>query len=556
MHQTFLPAISQTGPCVATRRVSERTRRTSTEPWMPCRRSARGSGATIPARRAVAGAARARGSAAPARVPSRRGLIGAQQHRARLDVVARVELDLAVEVAPVGRQPRERRLPRVDERATGSRLGARARSARCVPASSSVPAERASSSRRRRRVIAVRARARCRRGRRRSAASSASARNGCAGASSAAARSAAPRSPQFEAQLGARPAVRQPRLQLRQSPTRLTAQNVHCRRRGQGREEARARRGDAARVPARDAAHPALRGEGRGALPRRRAARLPARRDRPGGGRGRRLPGDGGRRRLRLDPSRARAHARARHAPERAHGRAVREDRGLLARLRRLDAPLRRRARQPRRERRRRRRPARRHRRRASPSSCATSRASRVAFFGDGATNIGTFHESLNLAQLWKTKTRLRLREQPLGRVDAGLAALAGLGRHVASARSPTTCARDQGRRPGRRGGLRGGARGARVRALRRTAPSSSTSRPTACTATTSATRRSTARRRTATRRPSTIRSRACASGSGSTDEEFEALDDEAHEIVEAAVEFAKNGTDPQPEDALKNVYA
>ncbi|HZT16459.1 MAG TPA: thiamine pyrophosphate-dependent enzyme, partial [Gaiellaceae bacterium] len=28
-----------------------------------------------------------------------------------------------------------------------------------------------------------------------------------------------------------------------------------------------------------------------------------------------------------------------------------------------------------------------------------------VAFFGDGATNIGTFHESLNLAQLWHTKT-------------------------------------------------------------------------------------------------------------------------------------------------------
>ena len=25
-----------------------------------------------------------------------------------------------------------------------------------------------------------------------------------------------------------------------------------------------------------------------------------------------------------------------------------------------------------------------------------------VAFFGDGATNIGTFHESLNLAQLWQ----------------------------------------------------------------------------------------------------------------------------------------------------------
>jgi len=25
-----------------------------------------------------------------------------------------------------------------------------------------------------------------------------------------------------------------------------------------------------------------------------------------------------------------------------------------------------------------------------------------VAFFGDGATNIGTFHEALNLAQLWR----------------------------------------------------------------------------------------------------------------------------------------------------------
>src|SRR5581483_9574060 len=28
-----------------------------------------------------------------------------------------------------------------------------------------------------------------------------------------------------------------------------------------------------------------------------------------------------------------------------------------------------------------------------------------VAFFGDGATNSGTFHESLNLAQLWKTRS-------------------------------------------------------------------------------------------------------------------------------------------------------
>jgi acetoin:2,6-dichlorophenolindophenol oxidoreductase subunit alpha len=38
--------------------------------------------------------------------------------------------------------------------------------------------------------------------------------------------------------------------------------------------------------------------------------------------------------------------------------------------------------------------------------------------------------------------------------------------------------------------------------------------------------------------------------------EEFEELDREVHEIVDGAVEFAKAGTDPKPEDALKNVYA
>jgi TPP-dependent pyruvate/acetoin dehydrogenase alpha subunit len=40
------------------------------------------------------------------------------------------------------------------------------------------------------------------------------------------------------------------------------------------------------------------------------------------------------------------------------------------------------------------------------------------------------------------------------------------------------------------------------------------------------------------------------------SEEEFEELDREVVELVEAAVEFAKSGTDPKPEDALKNVYA
>ena len=37
---------------------------------------------------------------------------------------------------------------------------------------------------------------------------------------------------------------------------------------------------------------------------------------------------------------------------------------------------------------------------------------------------------------------------------------------------------------------------------------------------------------------------------------DFESMDNEAQETVDKAVEFAKNGTDPEPEDALKNVYA
>jgi pyruvate dehydrogenase E1 component alpha subunit len=42
----------------------------------------------------------------------------------------------------------------------------------------------------------------------------------------------------------------------------------------------------------------------------------------------------------------------------------------------------------------------------------------------------------------------------------------------------------------------------------------------------------------------------------GLTDAEAEALEREVQELVDAAVEFAKAGTDPKPEDALKNVYA
>ena len=42
----------------------------------------------------------------------------------------------------------------------------------------------------------------------------------------------------------------------------------------------------------------------------------------------------------------------------------------------------------------------------------------------------------------------------------------------------------------------------------------------------------------------------------GISDDDFADLDAEVTEIVASSVEFAKGGTDPAPEDALKNVYA
>jgi len=40
------------------------------------------------------------------------------------------------------------------------------------------------------------------------------------------------------------------------------------------------------------------------------------------------------------------------------------------------------------------------------------------------------------------------------------------------------------------------------------------------------------------------------------SDEEWAEMDSDVMDTVEASVEFAKAGTDPNPEDALKNIYA
>ena len=64
----------------------------------------------------------------------------------------------------------------------------------------------------------------------------------------------------------------------------------------------------------------------------------------------------------------------------------------------------------------------------------------RVAFFGDGATNQGYFHECLNMAAVLLAPGRVRMREQPLRRVHADGRATAG--GDIAAVPPPTTCRR------------------------------------------------------------------------------------------------------------------
>jgi acetoin:2,6-dichlorophenolindophenol oxidoreductase subunit alpha len=177
-----------------------------------------------------------------------------------------------------------------------------------------------------------------------------------------------------------------------------------------------------------------------------------------------------------------------------------------------------------------------------------------VAFFGDGATNTGTFHESLNLAQLWKTKTvfvcqnnhwaestpgwqhspvwedmskralafdmrSIKVDGQDIEAVyDAAKEAL----EFARSGEGPVFLDVETVRMHGH---FIGDAQVYRTKEDREYAASHDPIE----------------RLRKRLELP---------------DAEFEELDREVHEIVAAALEFAQNGTDPQPEDALKNVYA
>jgi len=145
-----------------------------------------------------------------------------------------------------------------------------------------------------------------------------------------------------------------------------------------------------------------------------------------------------------------------------------------------------------------------------------------VAFFGDGATNTGTFHESLNLAQLWKTKTLFVCENNAWAESTPGW-------QH-----SPVW--NDMSKRP----------LAYDMHAVKVDGQDLEKVYDAACEAL------------------DYVRS-----GQGPVFLDVEtyrmhghyigdpqAVEDEVGGIVEASVEFAKNGTDPQPDDALKNVYA
>jgi pyruvate dehydrogenase E1 component alpha subunit len=177
-----------------------------------------------------------------------------------------------------------------------------------------------------------------------------------------------------------------------------------------------------------------------------------------------------------------------------------------------------------------------------------------VAFFGDGSTNIGTFHEALNLAQLWlvpavfvcehnyyaeSTPSSQHLPLEDISkRAEAfGMTSLKADGQdveavyraakraldHARSGRGPVFLVCETARLTGHYVGDPQVYRPKEeVRELRRTQDP-----------------------------VEKLRARL-----ELTDEEWQQIDAEATRIAEASVEFAKSGTDPRPEDALRNVYA
>jgi len=177
-----------------------------------------------------------------------------------------------------------------------------------------------------------------------------------------------------------------------------------------------------------------------------------------------------------------------------------------------------------------------------------------VAFFGDGATNIGTFHEALNLAQLWKvpalfvcennhyaestpSKQQLPIEDLTKRAEAYGMAAVKVDGQDVEAVYKTAQKALNHAREG--EGPVFVLAETYRLTGHYVGDPQ--VYRP-----------KEEVREVRQTQDPITkLRAKLELS-----DEEWEEMDAEATKLAEDSVAFAKQGTDPKPEDALKNVYA
>jgi pyruvate dehydrogenase E1 component alpha subunit len=177
-----------------------------------------------------------------------------------------------------------------------------------------------------------------------------------------------------------------------------------------------------------------------------------------------------------------------------------------------------------------------------------------VAFFGDGATNTGTFHEALNLAQLWTTRTVFVCENNEWAESTPGWQhspVFDDMSKRAAAfdMRAVKVDGQDVEEVYER-------AREALEHARTGEGPvflDVETFRMHGHYIGDPQVYRTKEDRAEAAERDPVVRLRDKLEVSS---EEWTALEAEVAGVVDAAVEFARSGTDPQPEDALKNIYA
>ena len=177
-----------------------------------------------------------------------------------------------------------------------------------------------------------------------------------------------------------------------------------------------------------------------------------------------------------------------------------------------------------------------------------------VAYFGDGATNIGTFHETLNLAQLWKlpavfvcennhyAESTPSHQQLPINDLTKRAAAF-GMRSMTVDGQDVEAVHRAAGRAlaHARKGKGPVFLLAETYRLVGHYVGDPQVYRP-----------KGEQQELRETQDPlERLRGRL-----GLTDDELEAIDRDVVRMVEAAVEFAKSATDHKPEDALDNVYA